>query len=325
MSIQAFKNILEEKHFNRLPTSRVFELANKVPDFCTHWLIHSLRSDAGIEELSLALAFADKWKLPTLNTLGNYLNSIQTNKSENLEIKHIVNKLSQQNINLNFKRAQVILEKLNTSMSQFNEHKVLADNVNLFGCALESKLHNKIISDAEPQLHDVTLVGKSNSQGVDKSIRNNFHFPNVIPNTSIELALLERHICKTANLSIANAEPPVILRYEPGQYYRWHYDFIYPHNPQIQNQIEQFGQRVNTCIYYLSDDCQGGETEFKKLNISLKPQTGNLISFNNCDSSGVRINNSLHRGTEVVKGTKWIVTLWFRTKPYWLRTGLLTN
>jgi prolyl 4-hydroxylase len=183
-------------------------------------------------------------------------------------------------------------------------------------------IHQKIINDTEPLLQDVTLFGKSESKGKDSSIRNNFHYPNSIPNNSIELALLERHICKTANISIEYAEPPVILRYEPGQYYKWHYDFIYPHSPEIKNQINQFGQRESTGIYYLSDNCEGGETEFKNLNVSIKPKSGNLVFFKNSDSDGNRNNNSLHKGAEVTKGTKWIVTLWFRSKPYWLRTGL---
>lgn len=325
MSIQAFKNILEEKHFNRLPASRVFELADKVPDFCSHWLVHSLRSNADIKELLFALSYADKWKLSILDTLESYLHHVDFDEklSDTAEIEQIVTTLTQQQTNLKFERAYLILKKLNSGLSQSVDHSVLANTIDLYDCKLESKIHEKIMSYAEPQLHDVTLVGKSNTKGVDKSIRNNSHFPNTIPNSSIESALLERHICKTANLSIENAEPPVILRYEPGQYYKWHYDSIYPHTPQIQDQIDQFGQRISTCIYYLGDDCEGGETEFKNLHLSVKPKAGNLVFFNNCDSSGIRVKNSLHRGAEVLKGTKWIVTLWFRSKPYWLRTGLL--
>ena len=126
-------------------------------------------------------------------------------------------------------------------------------------------------------------------------------------------------------MDISFAEPPVILRYQPNEYYHWHYDHIFPHNDAIQEQISQFGQRVKTGIYYLNDEFEGGETSFKIKDITIPPQKNKILVFNNVDEHGHRLKESIHRGNKVLKGEKWAMTLWFRDKPFWLRNGLLTK
>jgi len=318
------KHLLEEKHFNRLTNDKVFNLANTDADFCAQWLIHSIRSNAKTFELILAIGFADKWKLEILSTLEKYLINIPTSNDINDEdINDKILKVESLSGNVSIARITHIFSKLNVYGSQQSNIIQHNETIKTSKSALLENCHQKITSDAKPHLKDVTLFGKQDQGSTNKSIRNNRHFPTPLPNNSIELALLERCMSEHANTSIEFAEPPVILQYTAGQYYKWHYDHIYPHNQTIQKQIEQFGQRVKTAIYYLNDDFIGGATEFKHPYIQVKPQSGNILTFDNTDESGQRLKESLHKGSEVTEGTKWIITLWFRNKPFWLRAGLL--
>ena len=318
------KHLLEEKHFNRLTNEKVFLTANSDADFCAQWLIHSIRSNAKSFELTLAIAFSDKWKLEILSTLEQYLADIPTsNDINNEDIKNEILKVDTLFNNVSTFRVVEIISKLHFYCSQQSNIIQYNKTTKTSNSELLDNLHQKIMADTTPHLKEVTLFGKQDQGSTDKSIRNNRHFPTPLPNNSIELALLERCMSNHANTSLEFAEPPVILQYTSGQYYKWHYDHIYPHNQTIQKQVEQFGQRVKTAIYYLNDGFIGGETEFKHPYIQVKPQSGNILIFDNTDNTGQRLKESLHRGSEVTAGTKWIITLWFRNKPFWLRAGLL--
>ena len=60
-----------------------------------------------------------------------------------------------------------------------------------------------------------------------------------------------------------------------------------------------------------------GETDFPKINVSVKPNKGDVVVFHNTllnDSATYpKINpKSLHGGMPVIMGEKWMVNLWFR-------------
>ena len=63
-------------------------------------------------------------------------------------------------------------------------------------------------------------------------------------------------------------EPLQILRYQPGQEYRPHFDWL-----DVGN------RRVMTALIYLNDDYEGGETAFTKTGLKVKGRTGDVIIF----------------------------------------------
>ena len=173
-----------------------------------------------------------------------------------------------------------------------------------------------------PHLRPITVYGHQGKGSVESGIRNNMHYPTPIPNDNLAMACVERVIAKFAGVKLAFAEPIVVLRYEPGQFYHWHYDAIHTYTAEIEAELERFGQRSKTAILYLNDDFEGGETEFKAPYIQVKPETAAILVFDNTDQTGKPIPSSLHRGCEVISGQKWVCTQWFRDKPFWLRAGL---
>lgn len=121
--------------------------------------------------------------------------------------------------------------------------------------------------------------------------------------------LVER-ICKVANLPLSHAEAPAIIRYLPGEMYKQHGDYL-PDNSVLSSKING-GQRTNTVLVYLNDGFEGGCTEFNLLNIVVKPEQGQLLTFSNVSCDGKSLVLSQHTGQPVVNGEKWLLSIWFR-------------
>mgnify|MGYP003626212716 CR=1 FL=1 len=96
-------------------------------------------------------------------------------------------------------------------------------------------------------------------------------------------------------------ENSLVINYKDGQQYKPHFD---------QGEGLEY-KRLATAICYLNDVEEGGETVFPKLNITVKPQKGDLLYFR-YDYPDNNINGlTYHGGRPVKKGIeKWIHTTW---------------
>jgi prolyl 4-hydroxylase len=56
----------------------------------------------------------------------------------------------------------------------------------------------------------------------------------------------------------------------------------------------------------------GGDTLFPKLELAVQNKKGQVMIFDNCDSDGNFYPDSLHCGTAVEQGEKWLLSCWFR-------------
>ena len=59
----------------------------------------------------------------------------------------------------------------------------------------------------------------------------------------------------------------------------------------------------------------GGATRFKVIDKLFRPETGKLVCWNNHRPDGTLNPATLHHGMKVRKGTKYILTKWFRERP----------
>lgn len=104
-------------------------------------------------------------------------------------------------------------------------------------------------------------------------------------------------------------ERGVRQRYTPGQSYQKHCDFFgYPNTPPVAN------DRVATCIIYLNDGFEGGDTFFNLLEISVTPTKGSVLYFQ-YDYTYESNLLTQHTGMSVTAGEKQIVTFWIRALP----------
>jgi prolyl 4-hydroxylase len=69
-------------------------------------------------------------------------------------------------------------------------------------------------------------------------------------------------------------------------------------------------------MIYLNEPEAGGATRFKAINKIVQPETGKLLAWNNLTPDGRVNGNTLHHGMKVRAGTKYVVTKWFRERPW---------
>lgn len=130
------------------------------------------------------------------------------------------------------------------------------------------------------------------------------------------IARIERRIAEATGLPARNGEPIQVLRYEPGDNYRFHHDYFDVTRPGMAPVLARGGQRVATVLMYLNDVEQGGATVFPKLRLSVAPRRGTAIYFAFHDELHGADERLLHGATPVVRGEKWVATKWIRQRAY---------
>jgi len=132
--------------------------------------------------------------------------------------------------------------------------------------------------------------------------------------SDIVLSLIHDRIARATAVPVEHFEVAKLLHYDPGQTFMRHSDFLKP-GADMDAEIEARGQRVATFLLYLSDDYDGGETEFIDVGFKFKARKGDALMFLNVDANGEPDPMSMHAGVPTTRGEKWVLSLWLRGKP----------
>lgn len=124
---------------------------------------------------------------------------------------------------------------------------------------------------------------------------------------------IENRISQFVQWPVDRGEGIQVLKYGIGQQYTPHYDYFIPDQPSAAVCTKNGGQRRATLIMYLSTPEEGGFTEFPNLNLRIPAVAGSALFFSYPDDTKTE---TLHAGTPVVKGTKYIATKWLRERTY---------
>lgn len=108
-------------------------------------------------------------------------------------------------------------------------------------------------------------------------------------------------------------------RYAVGQEFKRHYDVLDTGADYWPKQKQIGGQRTWTAMVFLNAPEEGGETYFPRLDLKLKPRRGSLVTWNNLDADGEPNPQTLHQGLPVIAGVKYIITKWYRERPWGAR------
>lgn len=103
-------------------------------------------------------------------------------------------------------------------------------------------------------------------------------------------------------------------RYAPGQEFKPHTDTFEPGGAAYYEHCAETGQRTWTAMIYLNRPEDGGATRFKLIGKTVQPETGKLLAWNNLLPDGSPNPATLHQGMRVRRGTKYILTKWFRER-----------
>lgn len=128
------------------------------------------------------------------------------------------------------------------------------------------------------------------------------------------VAKVDQEIADLLGLSLAASEPLQGQRYAPGQEFKPHTDTFEPGGYDFLVHTLDRGQRTWTAMVYLNEPEQGGATRFKSIDKTVQPETGKLLAWNNLLPDGRPNPATLHQGMKVRRGTKYVLTKWFRER-----------
>ena len=129
------------------------------------------------------------------------------------------------------------------------------------------------------------------------------------------ISLVRARIAAIAGLPIDALEPLGVLNYQVGQAFTPHYDAFDTALPGHAADVIRRGQRVATFLGYLSDDFEGGETDFPTLGLRFRGKPGDGIFFQNVDAYGRPDLRTLHAGLPPTRGEKWLLSQFLRNQP----------
>jgi prolyl 4-hydroxylase len=122
-------------------------------------------------------------------------------------------------------------------------------------------------------------------------------------------------IAKEVGMPLENAESFQVIYYAKDGEYRNHYDsWVHDGSEKTMRCMHFGGARMKTALCYLNDVESGGGTKMTKMNISIPPEKGKLLIFDNTISMEDHTRHPLseHAGMPVIQGEKYAFNLWFR-------------
>jgi prolyl 4-hydroxylase len=123
-------------------------------------------------------------------------------------------------------------------------------------------------------------------------------------------ARIEARIARLLQWPLENGEGLQVLRYLPGAEYRPHHDYFDPSKAGTAAILQRGGQRVGSLVMYLSTPENGGGTSFPDASLEVAPIRGNAVFFSY--DRPHPITRTLHGGSPVIAGEKWVATKWLR-------------
>lgn len=130
------------------------------------------------------------------------------------------------------------------------------------------------------------------------------------------VARISQRIDALLGVEAAIGEPIQGQRYLPGQQFKPHNDWFYTTEGYWAQEEARGGQRSWTAMAYLNAVEAGGATAFAALGLQIEPKPGALLLWNNAMPDGRPNEATLHSGTPVVRGAKYIITKWYRTREW---------
>jgi len=137
-----------------------------------------------------------------------------------------------------------------------------------------------------------------------------------LPSHEPAVQLLEAMLTRLSRIDPAHGESLQGQRYAVGQEFKAHTDYFTPGGPDWEQYCAVSGQRTWTFMIYLNEVEAGGATRFKAIGKTFQPEAGKLVCWNNRRPDGRENPNTLHHGMKVRKGTKYVITKWYREREW---------
>lgn len=212
----------------------------------------------------------------------------------------------------------------NTTMNNFTSHelnfnagieKIDTDMFDLYKIDnfLSKKECERIIKICQENLQESKLINPSSDKKFRTSFTCYFYKHNMNSEDFNFIDMINIKICDKMRIHPSYSEQIQAQRYTVGQEFKPHTDFFGQDKYKYISNVDK-GNRTWTFMVFLNEVEEGGETHMCKIDINFRPKTGQALIWNNLNTDGTGNNNTLHAGKPVVKGSKYIITKWFRQK-----------
>jgi len=127
------------------------------------------------------------------------------------------------------------------------------------------------------------------------------------------VAALRRRIEGVTSVPQSNYESFQLLKYEVGQFYKPHNDFIEKHA------FQRHGPRILTFFMYFDEVEEGGGTQFPELNnLTIEPKKGRVLIWPSVldENPYEEDRRTDHEALEVTKGYKFAANAWIHMRDF---------
>lgn len=113
-----------------------------------------------------------------------------------------------------------------------------------------------------------------------------------------------------------NFERIQVVKYDLYGKYSEHNDFFEEDDPLFDKEMREGGQRLKTVLIYLNDDFVGGQTIFGRIGRMITPKKLMMVIWDNVLEDGSVNIDSLHSGSMVDDGVKYIALTLIREREH---------
>lgn len=130
---------------------------------------------------------------------------------------------------------------------------------------------------------------------------------------------IEERVAYHTGYPSENQEAIQIVHYQPGKYYKVHWDYFDPKWAGSPSAFARGGNRVITFMIYLNSipSGHGGETYFNRAGLVIRPDMGKACMWYNVFPDHSVDKSTSHEGLPPKEPyEKWIATIWVRENVF---------
>lgn len=196
----------------------------------------------------------------------------------------------------------------------FDEEKIIFTNpftLKYYPHFLDNNEIDACLNMCDKLFKDSTVTAAKDKNVKDSSRTSQSCFLPANQNENPAIMSIKKKVHQLTGFPIENIEGLQVVKYQPGQQYKSHYDWFEKGNYDLKQ-----GNRKATFFCYLNDDFEGGETFFPKMNFRKKGRKGSALYWPNMNKTGDVDYNTLHAGLPVNSGTKYGLNIWVREHKF---------
>jgi hypothetical protein len=190
-----------------------------------------------------------------------------------------------------------------------------APRIHAFAKLLPPAVCDWLIARARERLGPAQVYDPSTGGPLRSDARRNSAADFALVDTDMVQLMVRERVGAATGLTVDGMQGPQILHYAVGETFAPHHDFLDPDLEGPARELALRGQRTATCLVYLNEDLEGGETDFPELGLRYRRGRGDALVFFNVDEEGRPDRRTLHAGLPPTAGEKWALSQWCHDRP----------